>query len=78
MGYNGPIKKVPPQIRWGNDNEDKARKCYIEDRKKYGEDMEVEASGLHLMPDRCFIGASSDGKILCRNADTCSRGCLEI
>ena len=40
--------------------------------------MEVEASGLHLMPDRCFIGASSDGKILCRNADTCSRGCLEI
>jgi len=40
--------------------------------------MEVEASGLHLMPDRCFIGASSDGKVLCRKADTCGSGCLEI
>ena len=30
------------------------------------------------MPDRCFIRASSDGKVLCRNADTCSCGCLEI
>ena len=40
--------------------------------------MEVEASGLHLMSDRSFIGASSDGKVPCRNVDTCSRGCLEI
>jgi len=62
----------------GNNNEDKAYICCIEDRKKYGEDMEVEASALHVMPDRCFIGASLDGKVLCRNADTCSRGCLEI
>ena len=23
MGYNGPMKKVPPQIRWGKDNEDR-------------------------------------------------------
>ena len=40
--------------------------------------MEVEASGLHLMPEKSFIGASSDGKILCRNVHTCSWGCLEI
>ena len=39
--------------------------------------MEVEACGFHLMPDS-FIGASSDGKVLCRNVDTCSQGCLEI
>ena len=78
MGYNGPMKKVPLQIRWGKDNEDRARQCYIENRQRCGEDVEVEASGLHLMPDKSFIGASSDGKVLCRNVDTCSRGCLEI
>ena len=78
MGYNGLMKKVPPQIRWGKDNEDRARQCYIENRQQCGEDMVVEASGLHLMPDRSFIGASSDGKVLCRNVDTCSRGYLEI
>ena len=29
MGYNEPMKKVPSQIRWGRDNEDRARQCYI-------------------------------------------------
>ena len=33
MGYNEPMKKVPPQIRWGRDNEDRARQCYIENRQ---------------------------------------------
>jgi len=51
MKYKGLMKKVPPQIRWGKDSEDRAHKLYIEDRQRYGEDMEVEASGLHLMPD---------------------------
>ena len=78
MGYNGPLKNIPPQIRWGRENEGKARDCYIKNRQQCGEDMVVEASGLHLLPDKSFIGASSDGKVLCRNADTCSRGCLEI
>ena len=78
MGYKGPMMKVPPQIRWGKNNKDRAYKLYIEDRQRCGEDMEVEASGLHLMADRSLIGASSDGKVLCRNVDTCNRGCLEI
>ena len=30
MGYNGPMKKV---IRWGKDNEDRTRQCYIENRQ---------------------------------------------
>ena len=34
--------------------------------------------GCNLMPGRSFIGASSDGKVLCRNVDMCSQGCLEI
>ena len=65
MGYNGPMKKVPPQICWGKDIEDRAQQCYIENRQRCGEDMEVEASGLHLMPEKSFIGASSDGKVKC-------------
>jgi len=77
-GYNGPLKKVPPQIWWGRENEERACRCYIEYRQQCGEDMTVKASGLHLLPEKSFIGTSSDGKLLCRNADTCSRGCLEI
>ena len=69
------MKKVPPQIRWRKGNEDRARQCYIESRKHCGEDVEVEASGLHLIPDKSFIG---DGKVVCRNVDTCSWRCLEI
>ena len=79
MGYNGPMKKVPPQkIHWGKHNEDRAQQCYIENGQQCGEDMEVEASSLHLMPDKSFIGASSDGKVLCRNLDTCNCRCIEV
>jgi len=78
MGYNGPMKKVPPQICWGKDNEDRALQCYIKNRQQCEEDMEVEAGGLYLMPDRSFIEASSDGKVFCKNVDTCCWGCLEI
>ena len=35
MGYGGPMKHVPPQIRWGRENEDAARKCYIANRKAW-------------------------------------------
>ena len=40
--------------------------------------MVVQPTGLHLLPDKSFPGASSDGKILCKNVDTCCYGCLEI
>lgn len=40
--------------------------------------MIKEPTGLHLLPDKNFLGASSDGKVLCRNVDTCCYGCLEI
>ena len=75
MAYNKPIKNVPPQIYWGKDNEDRVWQCYIENRQQCGEDIEVEASGFHFMPDQRFIGASSDGKVLFRNGDTCNHGC---
>lgn len=78
MGYGGPLKKLPPQMRWGQENEDEARRCYIENRCTFGEIMTVKQSGLHLMPEKAFLGASSDGLVTCTNVDTCSLGCLEI
>ena len=78
MGYGGPMTILPPQIRWGKENEDKARKCYIDNRHHAGETMIVEDSGLHLMPEKAYLGASSDGKVTCTSVDTCCSGCLEI
>ena len=30
MGYGGHMKSLPPQIRWGREKEDQARRCYNE------------------------------------------------
>jgi len=38
----------------------------------------VEQSGLHLMPEKVYLGASSDGQVTCTSIDTCCIGCLEI
>ena len=62
----------------GQKNEGKARQCYLEGRQAVGEDMMVQVTGLYVLPDKSFLGASSDGKILCKNVDTCCYGCLEI
>jgi len=78
MGYNGPLRHLPPAMRWGKENEAKARECYLVNRQSVGEDMVVQPTGLHLLPEKSFLGASSDGKILCRSTDTCCYGCLEI
>ena len=78
MGYGGQMQHMPPQIRWGRENEDAARKCYIANRKACGEDMIVELTGLHLMPEKPYLGASSDGKVIYTNIDTCCVGCLEV
>ena len=78
MGYGKPMQHVPPQIRWGKQNEDKVRQLYIENRKAIGEIMEMTCCGLHLMPERSFLGASSDSKVVCTSVDTCCTGCIEI
>ena len=69
MGYGGPLKNLPPQMRWGRENKVKARKCYIEDRQAAGEMMTVAPSGLHLMPEKAYLGASSDGLVICSNVN---------
>ena len=40
--------------------------------------MIVKRSGLHFMPEKAFLGASSDGSVTCTSVDTCCLGCLEI
>ena len=60
MGYGGQMQHIPPQICWGRENEDAARKCYIANRKACGEDMVVESTGLRPLPEKHYLGASSD------------------
>ena len=78
MGYGGGMKGLPPAIRWGRDNEPKARQLYIHDRKGKGEIMHVRDSGLTLLEEKSFLGASSDGIVTCANADLNVVGCLEV
>ena len=78
MGYGGHMQHVPPQIWWGKENENKARQLYIENRLAVGEVLEVTPSGLHLMVEKPFLGASSDGKVHCSSVDTCCFGCIEM
>ena len=40
--------------------------------------MVFEPSGLHLLPEKSYLGASSDGKLTCLTSDTNYIGYLEI
>jgi len=75
MGYGGPIKCLPPQIQWGWGNEEEAWRCYIRNREAVGV---IKESGLHLIPDKAYLGASSNGLVTCTSVDLCCHGCLEI
>ena len=64
MGYGKQMKTLPPQICLGQENEQKEVKHYIEDRITTGEEMTATPWGLHLMPNKSYLGTSSDG-IVC-------------
>ena len=40
--------------------------------------MVVELTGLCLLPEKTYLGASSDGRMIYANIDTCCVGCLEV
>ena len=42
-----------------------------------GETVIVKQSGLHLIPEKAYPGASSDSLVTCSSVDTCCQGCLE-
>ena len=71
------MKHLPLKIRWSEENEERARKCYIENRKDVGELMEALPSGLHLMIENAYLGASTDAIVVCRSVNTCCIGCLK-
>ena len=72
------MQHVSPQICWCRENEDAAHKCDIVNRKACGKDMIVESTGLHLLPEKPYLGASSDRKVIYTNIDTCCIGCLKV
>ena len=44
MGYDEHMKSLPPHIRWGQENEDKAQRYYIENQHDAGETVIVKQS----------------------------------
>jgi len=40
--------------------------------------MVIKESGLHLIPDKAYLGASSNGLVTCTSVDLCCHGWLEI
>lgn len=40
--------------------------------------MLFEPTSLYLLPEKSYLGASADGKLLCTSVDTCCIGCLVI
>jgi len=76
MGYKPTI--LAPALRWGRDNEPRARQAYINHMNTHGHQIVVEECGLHLHPDYSYLGASSDGKVVDSSLDTLCCGCLEI
>ena len=61
MGYKAyDLCKIKP-IRWGIDNEEKARVRYIEEKKLSHHNFECTLSGFVIDLDRPYLGASADG-----------------
>ena len=59
-------------------NQVAASKCCIANRKACGEDMVVASTRLRLLPEKPYLGASSDGMVVYTNIVTCCIGCLEV
>ena len=77
MDYK-PQHGSSPAMKWGVDNESRARLMYINEQKKHHQCVSVRETGLSLHPDMAFLGASSDGYVSLGDGDNCSSGCIEI
>lgn len=64
-----------PSLQWGLENEDIARKAYIDAVSDAHLNLSCTAAGLHINPDFPHLGASPDGIIEC---DCCGEGLIEI
>ena len=64
-----------PAIRWGVENEEKARNEYLIFMQGTHDSFQVTNTGLHVNPLCPHLGASPDGLISC---SCCGKGLLEI
>jgi len=68
LGYNGTLEYLP------HDGKQKMKqRPGLGNRQIVGEGLVVQPTG-----DKSFLRASSDGKVLCKNTDTCCYSYLEI
>ena len=68
---------LTPAMRWGKNNEERARIKYVANRREADEVMTVCPTGLSLHPSM-YLGASADGYIMCHSVNTNCCGCLKI
>ena len=77
MGYQEASPFMPPAVRWGRDNENKAQEAYL--LLKSDINTVIEDTGLHLHSEFLFFGASADGKMIeTLPDDSTNIGCLKI
>ena len=65
-GYTEDKVRAVPAVRWGRDNEEPARKAYLQHRRSKETEVEIKVlpTGLHLSTLHNFLGASSDGLVM--------------
>ena len=78
MAYSDHVST--PAMRWGKNNEDRARAAYLTYMRGKGHDIEYVPSGLHLhcRGESTFLGASSDGHVFDSTENCYTAGCMEI
>ncbi|XP_076052741.1 uncharacterized protein LOC143032159 [Oratosquilla oratoria] len=74
LGLGEDLGKIP-QVRWGTQNEEKARVLYTKQQKSKHRKFTCDKSGFLIDIDNPFLGVSSDGEV---NCSCCGRGVLEI
>ena len=75
MGYSAIDISGKEQIKWGIDNEDRAREKYVEFKKGKHENFSCRLSGFLIDEKKSFLGASADGVSTCK---CCGPRILEI
>ena len=76
--YSKPLFPLPAPIKWGLDNEGKARQAYAEYIRRGGHPtIEVINCGFFIHPEEGWFGASPDGIVLDKS-DESYKGLLEL
>ena len=66
MGYDTRDLSKTKQVKWGVDNEEKARDLYIKSKRTIHAGFECRLSGFVIDPEKPYLGASPDGIATCK------------